>query len=542
MRRAGNGSIVVFLLGMLLKLLQLVFSLLRKAHRAGEHLMRALGWNPRVSAPRRPHWYNSVRNQFSVPAHLERPSTFEDLVAIVTRAASEGRCARAVGAGHSSSDVAVTDDYLVNMHGLCAELPLDISVLRTSAEPSTLHTVESGVRIRELNQQLAQRHLALLNMGSYDVQTISGAISTATHGSGHALGPLCDAVQSLVLVHGQGRVTRIEPSEGITDPSAYRSKYPNGPELVQDDDLFYSVVVSMGSLGIVAAYTLRVRPAFLLKESRALRRWTEVRAELLNGVPSSVEHYELYVNPYPVKGEYWCLVTERSETTQPAHNDKERARNPLTTLLTRFRFIDWVLRRMFSSLPFSSPVFIQYALKALVDAEYIDQSYRVFNLGDANLVPAISAEFAFDTSPVGGSAAHVAGIEKILQLATEQADIGNWHTSPFGVRFVRASRHHLAPQYGRDSCMVELPFMLGTAGAWDLLRYYERRLVPDGVRPHWGQANFSLSYESTLAAYAEFPKFLHAFAHFNPDGTFDNVFTQRLSLRAASRTRGAQPA
>jgi hypothetical protein len=84
--------------------------------------------------------------------------------------------------------------------------------------------------------------------------------------------------------------------------------------------------------------------------------------------------------------------------------------------------------------------------------------------------------------------------------------------------------------------------MLGTAGAWDLLRYYERRLIPDGVRPHWGQANFALGYESTLAAYPDFPKFLRAFARFNPDGTFDNVFTQRLSLRAASRAIGAEAA
>jgi hypothetical protein len=82
--------------------------------------------------------------------------------------------------------------------------------------------------------------------------------------------------------------------------------------------------------------------------------------------------------------------------------------------------------------------------------------------------------------------------------------------------------------------MVELPFLQGTLGAWDLLRYYERRLVADGARPHWGQATFSLSYESTLAAYEKFPVFIAAFAHYNPSGTFDNSFTQRLSLRAAA--------
>jgi hypothetical protein len=114
------------------------------------------------------------------------------------------------------------------------------------------------------------------------------------------------------------------------------------------------------------------------------------------------------------------------------------------------------------------------------------------------------------------------------------ASWGRWHTSPFSVRFVRALRHHLAPQHARATCMIELPFVQGTLGAWDLLRYYERRFVPQGARPHWGQATFALSYESTAAAHSKFDAFIAGFERFNPRGTFDNSFTQRLSLRAAA--------
>jgi len=502
-----------------------------------------LGWDPAKKGGPSTYWQNAVGNQFAVPLFLARPTTLEELVSLVSKAAREGRRVRAVGAGHSFSDVAITDDYLVDMHGLHADLPLDAETLRPGADPATLYRVESGIRIRELNARLAAKKLAMKNMGSYDVQTISGAISTATHGSGRHLGPLSDVVESLLLVHGGGETTLLEPKDGITDPVAYLRKYADGPKLVQDDQLFYAAVVSMGSMGIVASYTLRVRKAFLLKEVRTLKPWADVRAALLAGAADDVEHYEVYLNPYPVRGRYWCLVTTRQATDRMPRGREKRERNPVSTMLTRFRFIDAILRWVFSHLQFFTPYFIHAALANLVDDEYVDHSYKVLNLGDANLVTAFASELAFDTAPgPQGLPAHIAGIDKLLDLAAEQAAAGRWHTSPIGVRFVKASRHYLAPQYGRDTCMVELPFLQGTLGAWDLLRYYERRFTADGARPHWGQATFALSYETTLTAYPRFSSFLAAFARFNPHATFDNSFTQRLSLRAVlQNSRAAAP-
>ena len=45
-------------------------------------------------------------------------------------------------------------------------------------------TVEAGITLRELGPELAERGLALENQGDVDAQTIAGAISTATHGTG----------------------------------------------------------------------------------------------------------------------------------------------------------------------------------------------------------------------------------------------------------------------------------------------------------------------------------------------------------------------
>ena len=66
------------------------------------------------------------------------------------------------------------------------------------------------MRLRELNRHLDDNGLALSNMGGYDAQTVAGVMSTATHGSGIAFGPIADAVRSLELVASGGRVIRIE--------------------------------------------------------------------------------------------------------------------------------------------------------------------------------------------------------------------------------------------------------------------------------------------------------------------------------------------
>ena len=64
-------------------------------------------------------------------------------------------------------------------------------------------------------------------MGGYDGQTFAGVMSTATHGSGVAFGPLASFVRSIDLVAAGGVVHRIEPRDGITDADAYRAAHPD---------------------------------------------------------------------------------------------------------------------------------------------------------------------------------------------------------------------------------------------------------------------------------------------------------------------------
>jgi FAD/FMN-containing dehydrogenase len=490
-------------------------------------------------------WVNSVGNQFSTPRAVIPVASRAELVAAVQRAGAEGRRIRALGSGHSFSDVAVGDDLLIEPHGMDQMLTLDRAVLRAPHREATLVQVESGITLRELNRRLDERHLALINMGAYDAQTLAGVIATATHGSGHGLGAVCDFVRSVELVREDGRLMRLEPSDGITDPVAYAAKYADGPALVQEDQLFHSAVVSMGSMGIAYSYVLEVRPAYLLAETRELVRWEDLKQKLRarDFQPSDPEledveirHFEFLVNPYPRRAgrpERECLVTYRWIATDQPSDKGARTRNPVMTFITGMRVFDWVVALVLSRYPRVTRLLLGSALRSLVDRRYVAKSFVVLNLGAANHVPAYSQELAFSAEPrPGADPQYLDALERLFVLAEQQARHGRWHTVPVSVRFIKASPHYLAMSHGRATAIFEIGMLADVPGGWELLRYYERVLCRelDG-RPHWGQANFILGPDRVSRAYPGFGAWLRAYARLCPAGRFENAFTERLGLR-----------
>ena len=167
----------------------------------------------------REHWSNCIGNQQVSPFRLLRPATLQEIIDIIKLAESENRKVRAVGSGHSFSDIALTDDYLLDTHGLKKVLDLDTETLRAGVETSTLVEVECGIRIADVNDRLDEKGLALINMGAHTAQTVVGALSTSSHGSGCTLGSAARFVRSFVSVASEGKIYRIEPASGaITDP------------------------------------------------------------------------------------------------------------------------------------------------------------------------------------------------------------------------------------------------------------------------------------------------------------------------------------
>ena len=157
------------------------------------------------------------------------------------------RRVKVAGAGHSFTDIACTDGVMVDLSRMNRVLAVDGDEV----------TVEAGITLRELGPQLAARGLAMENQGDVDPQTVAGAISTATHGTGARFRNLSAQVTAVRLVTASGEAV----------------------DLRAGDDLLAGRV-SLGALGAISTVTLRCVPAFTIHRVDEPRPLDDVLARL----------------------------------------------------------------------------------------------------------------------------------------------------------------------------------------------------------------------------------------------------------------------
>jgi hypothetical protein len=523
-----------------------------------------VGLRERVTLRRR--WRNDTGNEGIDPLRQVTPTTLEELCALVHEAERQHVTVRAVGSGHSWSDVALTDGILVHPTGLTGALPLESELLRADAlgaapvsdvatpasDPGDAATsasdpgdaidagatalvrVLSGTTIAQLNSHLRSAGLALPNMGGFDGQTIAGVIATSTHGSGIGFGPLSELVRSLDIVGAGGRVYRVEPSDGPTDPDAYHARHPER-ELRQDDRWYDAAVVGMGCMGLIHSAMLAVRPLFYLREQRTLSTWARVREELESGVaPGRSDHYELLFSPYPNdRDEIEFLITTRDPIPVSKYrHDHRRSRSLLMELAARFPLTPWAINLAVGLRPSISPWLLKQSLKALVNDDYVNISYRVFNIGAANYLPAYSCEIGV---PIDERNLHLAAVERIVEVAALRRRLGDvYHSGPISLRFVKATDACMSMMQGRDTMMIELIMATHTVGGMELQAAHENALYALEGRPHWGQVNtLTGSHGLVEAMYPRYAEWQDIHAQLNSSGVFDSPFSKRVGISRA---------
>lgn len=125
-------------------------------------------------------WRNWAGNQSATAVTALRPASVDEVAAAVLDAASSGRRVKPVGSGHSFTDIAVAEDVRLELS--------DLRITPSVDREAKLVTVPGGMPLRELNALLAEHGLAMPNLGDIDAQTVAGAISTGTHGTGAGYG------------------------------------------------------------------------------------------------------------------------------------------------------------------------------------------------------------------------------------------------------------------------------------------------------------------------------------------------------------------
>ncbi len=218
--------------------------------------------------PTRP-WSNWAGNQQVTPALSVTPVSTDEIVALVQNAATEGRRVKPVGTGHSFTAAALADDIQVDLRRMSGLISVD--------REARLVTVHAGTDLCLLNEELAGHGLAMPNLGDINVQTIAGAISTGTHGTGAGYGCLSTFVEALTLVTGSGEVVRCSASSNA--------------------DLFRAARVGIGALGVITEVTLRCVDAFVLRAHEAPALLTDVLGDLDERIAAN-DHFEFYWYPY----------------------------------------------------------------------------------------------------------------------------------------------------------------------------------------------------------------------------------------------------
>lgn len=464
-----------------------------------------------------PTWRNHTGNQAHAVVEERSPETLEELCALVREAEDRGLAVRAVGAGHAWSDVALTDGIVVRpdrMGGIVEQLG------------PALVRVKGGTHLRDLNAALRERGLALTNMGGYDAQTIAGVVATSTHGSGLGFGPFSDMVRSIDLVVSGGRVVRVEPATGgPTTPGTFAAG-----ELIQDDATFRAVICGMGTLGVVWAVAIEVREAFWLRERREVVSWEDIRDTVtMDGVLAEHGHYELFLNPYKNKadGTHHVLVTTRTDVgTPPGGASPGRGlQHPLTELAAGSKLTGWMLRWLARHRPGCMAKRFDATLDDMQDPSYTSISYMVFNIGEANKLPAYSMELGVTLE----DDRHLECVDRILAIAARFARDGVFHTSPIALRFVAPSKAYVSMMADRPTMMIELIMVVDSKRGEDLLAAYEHDLADLSIRPHWGQLN-TLTPERARALYPHWDDWLTVEHELNASGVFDSPFTRRLGI------------
>jgi FAD-linked oxidoreductase len=427
-------------------------------------------------------WRNWARTESARPIRVERPSSSGAVQRAVRAAAGSGLPLKAAGAGHSFSGAAVAPGVLLELDDLNGLVDVD----RTRK----LATFLAGTRLSEASRLLASHGLGLQNLGDIDRQTIAGAISTGTHGTGIGFPGLAARVRGVTIVTGDGTLRRISSDES--------------PELLP------AVALGLGALGVLVDVTIECVDAFVLDaiESRELLASTVARAE---ATARSTDHFEFYWFPHTE------VALTKSNTRLPAGS----ARAPLRRVR---RWVDdelmanGVYRAVCAAghvAPAVVPTVNRAATRLTGSRRFTDHAHRVFTTPRS--VRFAEMEYAI---PVASLPAVLAELAEVI---TER----RWRISfPLEVRFAAADGLWLSTASERETAYVAVHrYYRDDHTAY--FRAAEQIFRRHDGRPHWGKIHF-LGSTDLRALYPRFDDFLALRDEFDPRRIFANSYLERV--------------
>ena len=427
-------------------------------------------------------WTNWDGKQRCAPSHYERPGSEEELCELVAKHAAAGRAIRAVGAGHSFTDIACTDGVMIDLSILRRPLSLD--------EETGRARVSAGIRLHDLAKELDAHGRALENLGDIDTQALGGALATGTHGTGVRFGNLSSRVTGGRMVTAKGDVVEL-----AADP---------------DCDVLRAARVSLGALGILSEVELKTTPAFRLHKVATVLPLHDVLLSLEEQIIVN-DHVELYALPWSKN----ALIMTSRRTDEPARpvSAVSAVKRWFTDELVYNQALG-LFQRVGRRFPSLIPAIGRLTGAVASGFERLDESWRVF--ASSRKVRFTEMEYALPRSTIREV------IERTLALIEHRNLQVNF---PIEVRFTAPDDALLSTAYERDTAYIAVHQFAGMEYE-SYFRAVEAIASEHGGRPHWGKRHY-LQAEQLRPRYPAWDRFAAVRNRFDPRGSFTNPYIAR---------------
>jgi L-gulono-1,4-lactone dehydrogenase len=423
---------------------------------------------------------NWAGDQRCRPARTVVPRSREELAEVIGAAAGAGEKVSVVGAGHSFTETAMTEATMVRLDALRGVLDADRS--------SGLVRVGGGTVLGQLNEELAGLGLALENLGDIDAQTIAGAISTGTHGTGATLANISARVEGLELVLADGSVRELTAAG--------------------EPDLLRAARIGIGALGAISAVTLRTFPAFTLRRVDSAHQLADV-LDRFDELAERNDHFELFTFPYSDR----ALVLERNRTDEPP-----KPKSRVVALLNDVLLENWALEAMAATgraIPRTIPALARFAGLVATGTDNQDRSDRIF----VNRRNVRFTEMEYAVPREHGPTA--------VRRVVEWVRANRYPVFfPIEVRVTAADDADLSAAHERPTAYIAVHQYRGM----EWRPYFEavEAIMNDYEgRPHWGKRHFQTA-ETLAPRYPRWSSFQAARDELDPGRTFTNPYAARV--------------
>lgn len=400
--------------------------------------------------------------------NLHNPGSVEQVQELVKKSNK----LKVLGSRHCFNRIADSTESFISLQKMDEVVSLD-------TKANTV-TVDASMKYGQLAPYLDGKGYALHNLASLPHISIAGACATATHGSGIRNGNLATAVSALEIVSADGSIHTLS--------------------LKKDGENFLAAVVSLGALGVVTKVTLKILPAFKMRQ--------DVYLDL--PVKQLENHFEEIMS-----GGY--SVSLFTDWQKASFNEV------------------WIKSRLGEGATFTLQQDF-FGAKAATKNIHPIAALSAINCTEQMGVPGPWYErlphFRMGFTPSSGKELQSEyfvprhnAVDAILAVKRLNAQISP-HLLISEIRTIDADDLWMSPCYQQPSVTIHFTWKPDWPSVRKVLPVIEQELAQYNARPHWGKL-FTVSPAKLKSLYEKLPDFQKMIREYDPDRKFGNEFLDK---------------